>query len=33
MEEFEMPQMFDWIFFAIVLPLPVLLVWDMLKSR
>ena len=27
-EDFSMPQMFDWIFFAIVLPVPVLLVWD-----
>lgn len=23
-----MPQMFDWIFFAIVLPVPALLAWD-----
>jgi hypothetical protein len=23
-----MPQMFDWIFFAIILPVPILLVWD-----
>ena len=27
-EDFDMPQMFDWIFFAIVLPVPALLVWD-----
>ena len=23
-----MPQIFDWIFFAIVLPFPALLAWD-----
>ena len=23
-----MPQMFDWIFFAIMLPFPAFLVWD-----
>ncbi|MDB5646226.1 MAG: hypothetical protein JWQ05_1895 [Methylobacterium sp.] len=28
-----MPQMFDWIFFAIVLPVPLLLVWDWYRHR
>ncbi len=28
-----MPQMFDWIFFAIVLPVPILLVWDWMQHR
>lgn len=28
-----MPQMFDWIFFAIVLPVPILLVWDWMRNR
>lgn len=28
-----MPQMFDWIFFAIVLPVPILLLWDWLRNR
>ena len=28
-----MPQMFDWIFFAIILPPPILLLWDMLRNR
>jgi hypothetical protein len=28
-----MPQMFDWIFFAIVLPVPAYLVWDWYKNR
>ena len=27
-----MPQMFDWIFFAIVLPFPAFLVWDWYKN-
>jgi hypothetical protein len=26
-----MPQMFDWIFFAIMLPFPAYLVWDFMK--
>ena len=28
-----MPQMFDWIFFAIMLPFPAFLVWDYLANR
>ncbi len=28
-----MPQMFDWIFFAIMLPFPAFLVWDYLAHR
>ncbi|WP_272481486.1 MULTISPECIES: hypothetical protein [Methylobacterium] len=28
-----MPQMFDWIFFAIVLPLPAYLLWDWYQHR
>ena len=28
-----MPQMFDWVFFAIVLPLPAYLVWDWYRHR
>lgn len=28
-----MPQMFDWIFFAIVIPFPAFLVWDWYKHR
>jgi len=29
-----MPQMFDWIFFAIVIPPPPLfLLWDLLRNR
>lgn len=28
-----MPQMFDWIFFAIVLPFPAFLVWDWYRHR
>ncbi|WP_264050598.1 hypothetical protein [Methylobacterium flocculans] len=28
-----MPQMFDWIFFAIVLPVPAFLVWDWYRDR
>ncbi len=28
-----MPQMFDWIFFAIVLPVPIFLVWDWMRHR
>jgi|GEM_PF-2750351 len=28
-----MPQMFDWIFFAIMLPFPAFLVWDWMKHR
>lgn len=30
---FAMSQMFDWIFFAIVLPIPAFLVWDWYKNR
>jgi hypothetical protein len=28
-----MPQMFDWIFFAIVLPFPAFLLWDFYRTR
>jgi hypothetical protein len=28
-----MPQMFDWIFFAIILPPPLYLLWDLLRDR
>ena len=28
-----MPQMFDWIFFAIMIPFPAFLVWDWYKYR
>jgi hypothetical protein len=28
-----MPQMFDWIFFAIVLPFPLFLLWDFYRNR
>ncbi|WP_162559818.1 hypothetical protein [Methylobacterium radiodurans] len=28
-----MPQMFDWIFFAIMIPFPAFLVWDYLAHR
>ena len=28
-----MPQMFDWIFFAIILPPPLFLLWDLLRNR
>jgi hypothetical protein len=28
-----MLQMFDWIFFAIVLPVPAFLAWDWFKNR
>jgi hypothetical protein len=28
-----MPQMFDWIFFAIMLPVPAYLVWDYMRHR
>ena len=27
-----MPQMFDWIFFAIMLPVPAYLVWDWMRN-
>jgi hypothetical protein len=27
------PQMFDWIFFAIVIPFPAFLLWDWLRNR
>ena len=27
-----MPQMFDWIFFAIMIPIPTLVLWDLLKK-
>ncbi len=32
-KEFNMPQMFDWIFFAIILLPTAYLVWDWLKNR
>lgn len=28
-----MPQMFDWIFFAIVIPFPAFLLWDFYRNR
>lgn len=28
-----MPQMFDWIFFAIVLPFPAFLLWDWFRTN
>lgn len=28
-----MPQMFDWIFFAIMLPFPAFLLWDFYRNR
>lgn len=28
-----MPQMFDWIFFAIMLPVPAYLVWDWIRHN
>ncbi len=28
-----MPQMFDWIFFAIMLPVPAYLAWDWMQHR
>ena len=28
-----MPQMFDWIFFAIVIPFPAFLLWDFYLNR
>lgn len=28
-----MPQMFDWIFFAIILPFPAFLAWDWYRNR
>ena len=28
-----MPQMFDWIFFAIMLPFPAFLVFDFIRHR
>ena len=28
-----MPQMFDWIFFAIILPFPAFLLWDWYRTR
>lgn len=28
-----MPQMFDWIFYAIMIPVPALLLWDWLRDR
>lgn len=28
-----MPQMFDWIFFAIMLPFPAFLLFDFIKNR
>ncbi|GJD49771.1 hypothetical protein OPKNFCMD_2504 [Methylobacterium crusticola] len=32
-KEFNMPQMFDWIFYAIMIPFPAFLLWDWLKNR
>lgn len=32
-KELNMPQMFDWIFYAIVVLPCVYLVWDLLKNR
>jgi hypothetical protein len=29
----SMPQMFDWIFFAIMIPIPAFLVWDWFRNR
>jgi len=28
-----MPQMFDWIFFAIMIPIPAFLIWDWYRHR
>jgi len=28
-----MPQMFDWIFFAIIIPPPLFLLWDWFRNR
>ena len=28
-----MPQMFDWIFFAIMIPFPAYMVWDFYQHR
>ena len=28
-----MPQMFDWIFFVIIIPPPLFLLWDLLRDR
>ena len=28
-----MPQMFDWIFFAIVIPFPAFLLWNFYRNR
>ena len=28
-----MPQMFDWIFFAIMIPFPAFLLWDFYRNR
>lgn len=32
-EGHAMPQMFDWIFFAIMIPFPAFLVWDFYRNR
>lgn len=32
-ETYAMPQMFDWIFFAIMLPFPAFLLWDFYSKR
>ena len=32
-KDFNVPQMFDWIFFAIMLPPPLYLLWDLRKHR
>ena len=33
MEDFTMPEMFDWIFFAIVVLPVAFLTWDWLRNR
>lgn len=32
-KNFNMPQMFDWIFFAIIIPPPLFLLWELLRNR
>ena len=32
-KDINMPEMFDWIFFAIVVPLPIFLILDHLRNR
>ena len=31
--DLAMPQMFDWIFFDIMIPFPAFLVWDYYQNR